>query len=279
MEIKSIARRFFKHPTAVIGLILLVILIVSAVFAPLLAPYDPDYQDLLQINKNPSMEHLLGTDSLGRDTLSRLLYGARVSLSISFLGVVIGTILGVMIGLISGYYGGLIDYAVEYVLTILLAYPGLLLALIIIAIFGSSNLNTMIAIAVFIIPTMARIVRGLAMSLREQEYVQACKVSGASDARVILMHILPNCMSQIIVNVTLNFGGAILTVSGLSYLGIGVQPPTSEWGMMISTAKATIRTFPLGIIIPGAAVTMAVMAFSLVGDGLRDALDPKLKNL
>lgn len=278
MKFSQVARRFFKHPTAVIGFILLVILIFSAIFAPLLAPYDPNAQDLLNTNKSFSSEHLLGTDSLGRDTLSRILYGARVSLTISLIGVCIGTILGVALGLIAGYYGGTMDYVIEYIITILLAYPGILLALIIIAIFGSSNVNTMIAIAVFLVPSMARTVRGLAMSLREQEYVQACKVAGASDLRVIVMHILPNCFSQIIVNVTLSFGSAILTVSGLSYLGVGVQPPTPEWGMMISAARGAIRTFPEGILVPGFTVTLAVMAFSLMGDGLRDVLDPKLKN-
>lgn len=267
-----------KRPTAVVGLALLFILIFSAIFAPLLSPYDPQKQDLLAVNQSFSPQHLLGTDYLGRDTLSRILYGARVSLTISFLGVIIGTVFGIMLGLISGYYGGSVDAAIEYVLTILLAYPGLLLALIIITIFGSSNLNTMIAIAVFIVPSMARTVRGLTMTLREQEYVQACKVAGASDLRIITTHILPNCFSQIIVNCTLSFGGAILTVSGLSYLGVGVQPPTPEWGMMISVARSTIRTYPEGILVPGIAVTLAVMAFSLVGDGLRDALDPKLKN-
>lgn len=278
MEMKAIIRRFMKRPTAVVGLILLVFILFCAIFAPLLAPYDPQQQDLLNASKGFSAAHPLGTDYIGRDTLSRILYGARVSLSISFLGVMSGTVVGVALGLIAGYYGGKIDYILEYVFTILLAYPGLLLALIIITIFGASDINTMIAIAVFIVPSMARTVRGLAFSLREQEYVQACKVAGASDFRIITTHILPNCFSQIIVNCTLSFGGAILTVSGLSYLGVGVQPPTPEWGMMISSAKASIRTFPEGFIVPGVAITLAVMAFSLVGDGLRDALDPKLKN-
>ncbi len=278
METKAVIRRFMKRPTAVVGLVLLVILVLAALLAPWIAPYDPYEQDLLQVNKSFSAEHLLGTDYLGRDTLSRILYGARVSLTISFLGVIIGSIVGVILGLVAGYYGGAVDSTIEYVITILLAYPGLLLALIIIAVFGSSNTNTMIAIAVFIVPSMARTVRGLALSLREQEYIQACKVAGASDFRIIATHILPNCFSQIIVNCTLSFGGAILTVSGLSYLGVGVQPPTPEWGMMISVARSTLRTFPEGILVPGIAVTLAVMAFSLVGDGLRDALDPKLKN-
>ena len=278
MEVKAVVRRFLKHPTAVVGLFLLLVLLLSAVFAPLLTSYDPLKQDLLSTNKGFSSSHLLGTDYLGRDTLSRILYGARVSLSISFLGVILGSLFGIMLGLVSGYYGGKVDYVIEYLLTILLAYPGLLLALIIVTIFGSNNFNTMIAIAVFIVPSMARTVRGLTLSLREHEFVQACKIAGASDLRIIVTHILPNCFSQIIVNCTLNFGGAILTVSGLSYLGVGVQPPTPEWGMMISQARTAIRTNPEGILIPGIAVTLAVMSFSLVGDGLRDALDPKLKN-
>ena len=216
MEAKAILRRFFRRPTAVVGFVLLLIIVLAAIFAPVLAPYDPLEQDLLQVNKTFSPEHLLGTDYLGRDTLSRILYGARVSLSISLTGVLLGSIVGIVIGLIAGYYGGAIDYGIEYLLTILMAYPGLLLALIIIAIFGSSNVNTMLAIAVFIVPTMARTVRGLTFSLREQEYIQACKVAGASDIRIIFRHVLPNCFSQIIVNCTLSFGSAILTVSGLS---------------------------------------------------------------
>ena len=275
METKAVIHRFMKRPTAVVGLVLLVILVLAALLAPWIAPYDPYEQDLLQVNKSFSAEHLLGTDYLGRDTLSRILYGARVSLTISFLGVIIGSIVGVILGLVAGYYGGAVDSTIEYIITILLAYPGLLLALIIIAVFGSSNTNTMIAIAVFIVPSMARTVRGLALSLREQEYIQACKVAGASDFRIIATHILPNCFSQIIVNCTLSFGGAIST---LSFLGLGSAPPTPEWGMMISVARSTLRTFPEGILVPGIAVTLAVMAFSLVGDGLRDALDPKLKN-
>lgn len=167
MEAKAILRRFFRRPTAVVGMVLLVIIVLAAIFAPVLAPYNPLEQDLLQVNQSFSSEHLLGTDYLGRDTLSRILYGARVSLSISLTGVLLGSVVGIVIGLIAGYYGGTIDYAIEYLLTILMAYPGLLLALIIIAVFGSSNMNTMLAIAVFIVPTMARTVRGLAFSLRE----------------------------------------------------------------------------------------------------------------
>lgn len=279
MELKLILKRFTKKKTAVFGLILLTLFLMVAFVGPLFAPYDPYLQDYTAINQPSSMEHLLGTDYLGRDTLSRMIYGCRISLGISFFGVMGGAAVGVILGVISGYFGKWVDTLVNAVLTIILSFPGLLMAIIIITILGSSTINTMIAIMIFNVPTMARTVRGQTFSLREQEYVQACKVMGASHARIIVQHIIPNCLSLIIVNCTLNFGTAILTAAGLSFLGIGVQPPTPEWGAMISMARDLLRTYPQGVLYPGIAITLVVMGFSLTGDGLRDALDPKLKNL
>lgn len=279
MEIKPIIRRFMKKKTAVFGLILLVFFLLVAFVGPFFTRYDPYQQDYSAINKPASAQHPLGTDYLGRDTLSRLVHGARISLGISFFGVLGGSFIGLILGVCAGYFGKWVDTLISGVLTVILSFPGLLMAIIIITILGESTINTMIAIMIFNIPTMARTIRGQTFSLREQEYVQACQVVGASSLRIMLHHIIPNCLSLVIVNCTLNFGTAILTAAGLSFLGLGVQPPTPEWGMMISSARDTIRTFPEGVIFPGIAITLVVMGFSLTGDGLRDALDPKLKNL
>ena len=279
MEIKPIVRRFLKKKTAIFGLCLLVFFLLVALIGPFFTRYDPYEQDYAHINAPVSAEHPLGTDYVGRDTLARLVYGSRISLSISFFGVLGGAVVGIILGVCAGYFGGWVDTLVSGLLTVLLAFPGLLMAIIIITILGESTVNTMIAIMIFNIPAMARTVRGQAFSIREQEYVQACQVVGASSLRIIVQHVLPNCLSLIIVNCTLNFGTAILTAAGLSFLGLGVQPPTPEGGTMSATARDIIRTYPQGVIFPGIAITMVVMGFSLMGDGLRDALDPKLKNL
>ena len=279
MEIKQVAKRFFKKKTAVFGMILLVFFLLVAFIGPFFTLYDPYQQDYSAINQPSTAEHPLGTDYLGRDTLARLVYGSRISLGISFFGVLGGALIGMILGVCAGYFGKWVDTAISSVLTVILSFPGLLMAIIIITILGESTINTMIAIMIFNIPTMARTVRGQTFSLREQEYVQACRVAGASSLRIIAHHILPNCLSLIIVNCTLNFGTAILTAAGLSFLGLGVRPPTPEWGTMISTARDIIRTYPQGVLYPGIAITLVVMGFSLTGDGLRDALDPKLKNL
>lgn len=185
---------------------------------------------------------------------------------------------GIFLGLMAGYFGGRTDTILSRMVDILMAFPGLLLAILVVAILGSGTMNTIIAISFFSIPGMARRTRGMVMSLKKREYVQACQIFGASNARILLTHILPNCVSLIIVDVTLALGTAILTSSSLSFLGLGVQPPTAEWGAMMNQAREMIRLQPIHAIIPGIAITMVVLSFSLVGDGLRDALDPKLKN-
>lgn len=279
MEWKPTIKRFLKRKTAMFGLILLVFFLLVAFIGPFFTTYDPYQQDYSAINQPSSSVHPLGTDYLGRDTLARLVHGSRISLGISFFGVLGGALIGMILGVCAGYFGTWVDTLISGFLTIILSFPGLLMAIIIITILGESTVNTMIAIMIFNIPTMARTVRGQTFSLREQEYVQACRVVGSSSFRIIAHHILPNCLSLIIVNCTLNFGTAILTAAGLSFLGLGVQPPTPEWGTMISSARDIIRTYPQGVLFPGIAITLGVMGFSLTGDGLRDALDPKLKNL
>lgn len=275
---KTVLRRFARRKVSVLGAVILLFFLLVALFGPMFCTQDPLAQDLIHKYQQPSSEHWFGTDNLGRDTFTRMVYGARVSLSISFAGVMSGCLVGVLLGVCAGFFGGWVDTLVSRLVDILLAFPSLLLAITVVAILGSGTENTAIAIAIFSIPSIARMVRGIVMSNKDAEYIQACRVMGASNARMIFTHIIPNAISQIIVNITLNLGTAILTASSLSFLGLGVQPPAPEWGSMLSTGRDVIRAYPLAVLIPGIAITLVVMSFSLVGDGLRDALDPKLKN-
>ncbi len=275
---KTVLRRFARRKVSVLGAVILLFFLLVALFGPMFCTQDLLAQDLVHKYQQPSSEHWFGTDNLGRDTFTRMIYGARVSLSISFAGVMSGCLVGVLLGVCAGFFGGWVDTLVSRLIDILLAFPSLLLAITVVAILGSGTENTAIAIAIFSIPSIARMVRGIVMANKDAEYIQACRVMGASNARMIFTHIIPNAVSQIIVNITLNLGTAILTASSLSFLGLGVQPPAPEWGAMLSTGRDVIRAYPLAVLIPGIAITLVVMSFSLVGDGLRDALDPKLKN-
>lgn len=274
-----IFHRFIKRKVSIIGLVILVVFFLTATIGPYIVPQDPFKQDLTKIHKGPTAENWFGTDYLGRDTLTRMVYGARVSLMVSVTGVVAGAIAGVLLGIIAGYFGGVVDSVISRFIDIMLAFPGLLLAVTIVAILGNGLVNTMIAIAIFSMPSLARMVRGVVIGLRSSEYISACKVMGGSDSRILFTHVIPNAVSQIIVNITLNLGTAILTSSSLSFLGLGVQPPDPEWGAMLNKAREVLRSNPSEAIFPGIAITLVVMSFSLVGDGLRDALDPKLKNV
>ena len=249
-----------------------------AILGPLVWQVDPLKQSVMKKYGPMTVQHPLGTDNLGRDTLARMIYGARVSLAISFAGVLSGALIGVLLGVSAGYFGGWVDAIISRFIDILLAFPGLLLAITIVAVLGPGSVNTVIAITIFTIPGLTRMVRSVVLSLKSSEYVEACKTMGESNLRIILTHVIPNSMSQIIVNVTLSLGTAILTASSLSFLGLGVTPPEAEWGAMLSQMREVIRTYPTGVLVPGIAITLVVMSFSLVGDGLRDALDPKLKN-
>lgn len=274
----TIFRRFLRRKVSVVGAVILLFFFAVAIFGPMLCEQDPLLQDLSNTYADPSGDHWFGTDYLGRDTFTRMVYGARVSLTLSFSGVLTGCIIGVLMGVCAGYFGGWIDTLISRIIDILLAFPSLLLAITVVAILGNGTQNTAIAIAIFSIPSIARMIRGIVMANKSAEYIQACHVMGASSSRIIFTHIVPNAVSQIIVNITLNLGTAILTASSLSFLGLGVQPPDPEWGAMLSTGRDVIRAYPLAVFIPGIAITLVVMGFSLVGDGLRDALDPKLKN-
>ena len=276
---RAVFRRFLRRKVSVAAALVLLSIILLCILGPMFIHTDPLAQDLLNAYQSPSSEHLLGTDNLGRDIFIRMLYGGRTSISISFQGVLLGTAMGVLIGVFAGYFGGIVDTLLSRLIDILLAFPGLLLAIAVVAVLGSGTQNTVIAISIFSIPSVARMVRGEVLSLRTNEYIAASKVMGENNFRIIFRHIIPNAVSQIIVNITLQLGTAILIASSLSFLGLGVQPPNPEWGSMLSQAREVLRSYPLQAIIPGLAITAVVMSFSLVGDGLRDALDPRLKNL
>ena len=272
-------RRLKKNPVAMASLVVLVLLIIMCIIGPYIRGYDFITKNVKMKNRGCSAEYWFGTDYLGRDTFTRIVYGARVSLSISFAGVFSGCLVGIILGVWAGYFGGWVDAVISRLIDVLLAFPGLLLAIVIVAILGNGTQNTVIAIAVFAVPSIARMVRGVVISNKDAQYIGAARVMGESNSRIILTHIIPNSVSQIIVNVTLNLGTAILTSSSLSFLGMGVQPPSPEWGAMLNKAKEVLRVNPWEAVFPGLVITLVVMSFSLVGDGLRDALDPKLKNV
>lgn len=273
-------RKFLKNKLAVIGAVMLMFIILAALMAPWLAPYNPDEQQLLQQLQPPSAEHLLGTDTLGRDTFSRLLFGARVSLLVGFLSVAGSLLIGTVVGAIAGYYGGLIDAVLMRFVEVIMCFPTLFLLIMLVTIFQPS-LYTLIAIfAIFGWTGTARIVRGEFLTLRTREFVLAAKTQGVKSRKIIFSHILPNAMGPIIVGATLGIGGVILAEAGLSYLGLGVQPPTPSWGNMLSEAQNlqimyTAWWYPL---FPGLMIFISVLAFNFVGDGLRDALDPKIQD-
>lgn len=267
--------RFAANRAALAGAALLALVAIAALAAPAIAPYDPLAQNLARNYEPAGREHLLGTDHLGRDNLSRLIYGARVSLGISLVAVGAGLLAGLIVGFTGAYVGGAVDRALMRLMDVLLAFPDILLAITIVAILGKGTLNTVIAVAVFAVPTFARLARGAALGVIEQEYVHASRALGASPVRMVIRHILPNCLSPIVVQTTIMLGTAILIASGLSFLGLGVQPPDPEWGAMLSKGREIVRVTPVGAAAPGVAITLVVLSFSMVGDGLRDALDPK----
>lgn len=268
-------KRLARNKIGAIGAGIVCVFVATGLFGPALAPYDPLGQNLLENYQSASREHWLGTDDLGRDVFSRLLHGAQISLAISVSSVALGLIVGSALGLLAAYRGGWIDAVIMRLMDILFTLPDILLAIAIVAVLGRGIVNTIIAVAIFSIPTFARVVRAAVLAVMELDYVQACRACGASDARIIAAHILPNASSPLIVQATLMLGTAILIASGLSFLGLGVQPPNPEWGAMLSRGRELIRTTPVIAVAPGLAITLVVLGFSVMGDGLRDALDPK----
>ena len=271
-------KNLIKNKTALIGFIVIGIFLFAGLLAPLIAPYDPLAADLPNRLARPSLQHLLGADELGRDLLSRIMCGARISLVIGTVSVALGLFLGAPLGAISGYYGGKIDLITQRFIDVLMAFPGMLLAIMVVSVLGVGLWNAMIAIGIVSIPVYTRLVRGSVLAIREQEYVQAARALGTSDARIILRHIVPNALAPIIVQSTLQIATAILWAAGLGFLGLGAQPPLPEWGAMLSRGRVFIRVAPHVTIVPGLAILLSVMGFNLLGDGLRDALDPRLKH-
>jgi peptide/nickel transport system permease protein len=261
-----------------VGLGALICLAVLALFAQQLAPYDPLEVHMGSAVQPPSGAHLFGTDEFGRDILSRVIFGARVAFQIGFLAAVIAMGIGVTLGLLAGFYAGrVVDQVIMRLVDMMLGFPYLLLAMIIVAILGPSLLNAMIAVGIVNVPMYARLVRGSVLSTREREYVHACRVGGGTDLRIVLRHILPNVLGPIIVQATLGVGQAIINAAGLSFLGLGAQPPTAEWGAMLASGREYILRAPWIGAFPGMSIFVMVLGLNLMGDGLRDALDPKLK--
>jgi peptide/nickel transport system permease protein/dipeptide transport system permease protein len=276
--------QLWRNKTAVLGLVIITIFFLSAIFAPYLTPHDPIETSLYDQLKPPvwhangTWKNILGTDDLGRDILSRLIYGARVSLIVAVTSVGLAFLCGTLLGCISGYYKGFRDSIIMRFMDIILAFPYILLAIVVVAYLGPSLQNAMIAIAITYIPRFARIVRGSVLEECEKDYVSAARAIGARDFRIIFIAILPNCLGPLIVQTTLGFASAILDMAALSFLGLGAQPPTPEWGAMIAKSRALILRASWVMTFPGLAILFAVLGFNLLGDGLRDALDPRLRD-
>ena len=274
----DVLRRLKRNKMAVVGFVVISVLVICAALAPWIAPADPTEISLRQMMHGPSREAPLGRDELGRDMLSRIIYGARISLVIGLISVSIGALIGIPVGAISGYYGGKTDLIIQRLIDIMLAFPGILLAIVVVATLGVGLRNVMIAIGIVSIPIYVRLVRGSVIQVKEQEYISSARALGSSDLRIIFRHILPNCLGPIIVQSTLQIATAILWAAGLGFLGLGAQPPAPEWGTMLSRGRDFIRIAPHITTFPGVAILLSVLGFNLLGDGLRDALDPRLKS-
>jgi glutathione transport system permease protein len=270
-------RKFHKQHVALGAGIFVLLLIAVAIVAPHIVPYDPEnFFDYDALNAGPSAAHWFGVDSLGRDIFSRILAGSRISLEAGFLSVAIGAVIGTFFGLLAGYYEGWWDRITMRVADVLFAFPGILLAIGVVAILGNGMINVICAVAIFSIPAFARLVRGNTLMLKQLTYIEAARSIGASDWTIIVRHILPGTISSVVVYFTMRIGTSIITAASLSFLGLGAQPPTPEWGAMLNEARADMVTAPHIALFPSLAIFLTVLAFNLLGDGLRDALDPKL---
>ena len=273
----AVWRRLRRNRGALVGMLVLAIFALSGLVAPWLAPYDPYRSDLEGSLAGPRPTHWLGTDELGRDILSRIIYGARLSMVIGGISVSIGVVLGVPIGLFAGYFGGRVDLFSQRAIDVLLGFPSIILAIVLVTMLGVGLVNVMIAVGIVSVPTYARLIRGQVLSLKTQEFVEAARALGAGSVRIVLRHIFPNTLAVLIVQTTLQVASAILSAAALGFLGLGVQQPTAEWGAMLSTARQFIQLAPHTLIFPGLAIMLTVMGFNLLGDGLRDALDPRMR--
>lgn len=274
---KDVCWRLWQNKAAMAGLLVLVLLVLCAIFADVIAPYGIDDQDLSRRFIRPCKEFPMGTDNFGRDIFSRIIYGTRISLRVGLFATAISAVAGTILGAVSGYYGKTIDNIIMRMVDVMLAIPSILLAISIAAALGPGLRNVMIAISIGSIPSFARMVRASALTVKEQEYIEAARSIGAGDLRIITRHILPNCMAPIIVQATMGVAGAILSTSGLSFIGLGISPPIPEWGAMLSNGRQYIRDAGYIVLFPGLVIMVTILAINLLGDGLRDALDPRLK--
>ena len=276
-QTREIISRFMKNKVSVAGFFIILLLVFCALFPSLIAPYSYETMSTGPSFANPSAEHLFGTDEFGRDIFSRVIYGTRTSLAIGLLSVLIACVLGTILGCISGYYGNLTDNLIMRAVDILLAIPNLMLAISIVAALGRSQTNLILALGIGATGGFARVVRGQILTVKEQEYIEVARAIGASDFRIIFCHILPNCLAPIIVQISISVGSSILGAAGMSFIGLGIAPPNPEWGAMLSAGRSFFRDHWFVETFPGLAIMLAVFAFNLFGDGLRDALDPRLK--
>ena len=274
----AVWKRLCRNKLAMVGLVIVLLLVLMAILADVIAPYSYDQIDLVNRFQTPSLQHLFGTDNYGRDIFSRLIYGGRISLLVSVLAVVISVSAGSLIGALSGYFGGKIDAVIMRLIDILQAVPGTLLAVCVSAMLGGGVWQTAVAIAISGIVPSSRMMRATTLSIRNQEYIEAAQAAGSSTMRLILTHVLPNCLAPIIVDTSLRLGGNIMTISGLSFIGLGVQPPIPEWGAILNAGRDYIRDFPYLILFPAIMIALTMFGFNILGDGLRDAMDPKLKD-
>ena len=274
----EIWRRFKKSKTAIIGLIMLSVLVLLAIFADVITPYDAEKSDAANRLQLPSWEHLFGTDELGRDIFTRIAMGTRISLLVGIVSVTVSAVGGIILGSLAGYYGGKVDTLIMRFVDIWMAIPSLLLNITIVAVLGVGLQNVMIAIGISSIPGYCRTIRASILSIKSSDFIEASKACGASDLYLIATHIIPNSLAPLIVQATLRMGASILVCARMSFMGLGVVPPTPEWGAMLSTGRSFLRDYPHLCTFPGAAIMYTVLAMNLLGDGVRDALDPKLKN-
>ena len=274
----QVMHRLRKNKIAMVGLVIMILLIIMALLSPYITPYDYAKTSKADRYAKPSWQHLFGCDGMGRDILSRIMYGARASLWLGMMSTLVATVIGVLLGSLVGYYGGKVDNIVMRILDIIQAIPGMLLSIAISAALGSGIGNTILALSIGGVPMTVRLLRGSILTVRKQEYIEAAEKINCSKWRVITSHILPNSIAPVIVSVTMGIGNTILQAASLSYIGLGVQPPTPEWGAMLSEGKSMITKYPHLCIFPGLAIMLVVLCLNMLGDGLRDAMDPKLKN-
>jgi peptide/nickel transport system permease protein len=276
-EWRRFRRVFFQRPLIIFGLVVLCVLFITVAFAPWLAPYNPYKQSLKEALAQPSAQHLLGTDTLGRDTLSRLIYGSRTAVIIGFVTVAVASIIGMTLGLLAGYLGGVVNLIIMRIIDAMMPFPMILLALLIAALLGGGIENLIIALCVATIAPYARVMNGVSMSVKENDYILAGRAMGSSSSRMMVNHVFPNSFQPMIIMMTMQLGSVILAEASLSFLGIGITPPGAAWGSMVNDGYRDLLTNPMLSVAPGIAIMLVVFAFNMVGDGLRDALDPRLR--